>query len=52
MYFCRECKKYFDSPLRCVERHGLDFPPYEVFYACPICYGNDYIQKNEEDNEA
>lgn len=39
-YICLDCNKTFSSPKRYVETHGLDTPPYEVFYGCPYCDGN------------
>ncbi len=37
---CADCECVFESPVPVVERHGLDTPPYEVYDACPLCYGS------------
>ena len=41
MLICLEChKKFYEDELECyMEKHGLDSPPYEKFYACPYCAG-------------
>lgn len=39
MFVCGDCGAVFDAPLRTVERHGLDTPPYEALEVCPSCYG-------------
>lgn len=39
MYICLECGKLFEFPQNIVERHGLDFPPYERKEGCPFCGG-------------
>ena len=39
MYECRECRYQFEKPKKYVEKHGLDTPPFEVWYGCPICAG-------------
>ena len=41
MLICFEChKKFYEDELECyIEKHGLDSPPYEKFYACPYCAG-------------
>jgi len=41
-YVCVECGCQFDQPKRCVEKHGLDTPPYEIYDCCPEC-GGTYI---------
>ncbi len=43
MYVCLDCGKLFDSPKKIIEKHGLDSPPYEEFYACPKC-GGAYVE--------
>ena len=35
-----ECGRIFDEPRCYVETHGLDTPPYEVYYGCPKCAGS------------
>lgn len=39
MFVCGDCGAAFEKPLRSVERHGLDTPPYEELDVCPSCYG-------------
>ena len=45
-YICLDCDGLFTEPRKCVETHGLDTPPYEVFYICPYC-GGDYAEAHE-----
>lgn len=47
-YICLDCDRTFDEPRRYVETHGLNTPPYEVFYICPYC-GGDYVEAHECD---
>lgn len=47
-YICFDCGRIFTEPLRHVEAHGLDTPPYETFYGCPYC-GGDYAKTYECD---
>jgi hypothetical protein len=46
MYLCRHCGNVFEEPGRYTETHGLDYPPYEEYYGCPIC-GGAYIKTME-----
>ena len=39
MFVCLDCGCVFDEPERYVDTHGLDSPPYEVWYGCPYCGG-------------
>lgn len=39
MFVCIECGCLFGEPKRHIERHGLDTPPYEEWYGCPLCNG-------------
>ena len=39
MFVCIECSHIFETPKKYTERHGLDYGPFEVFYACPECGG-------------
>lgn len=43
MYLCLDCGRLFEEPKRCVETHGLDTPPYEVWDGCPYCSGG-YVE--------
>lgn len=38
---CLECDEIFheDELKKYVEKHGLDSPPYEEYWACPYCAG-------------
>lgn len=44
MYICLDCEEIFDDPKYCVEKHGLDSPPYETWNGCPHCGGWDYVE--------
>lgn len=39
MLICLECGHIFSEPERYVDTHGLDCPPYEIWYGCPSCGG-------------
>ena len=41
-YICLDCEAIFEEPRECTETHGLDSPPYEVYYVCPNC-GGDFV---------
>lgn len=43
MYVCLDCGELFEYPMKIVEKHGLDSPPYEEFYGCPEC-GGTYVE--------
>ena len=43
MYICLDCEELFDEPKSWEERHGLDYPPYEVWHGCPFCGGGCII---------
>ena len=43
MYLCVECGKLFEEPIRHVETHGLECPPYESWDGCPHC-GGGYVK--------
>ena len=49
MLICLDCRRLFEEPKQCVETHGLDTPPYEVFYVCPYC-GGDFIEARKCDS--
>lgn len=40
IFICSECGAIFEKPKIYTETHGLDSPPYETFYGCPICGGS------------
>lgn len=42
MYYCQDCKKYFERARRLTECHGLDCPPFERYYVCPFCLGHNF----------
>lgn len=39
MFVCLECEHIFEVPKKYIEHHGLDYGPFEEFYACPKCGG-------------
>ena len=41
MLICVECEVLFEQAKRFYERHGLDTPPYEELYVCPVCGGTN-----------
>lgn len=46
MYICLECHEIFEYPLKIIEKHNLETPPYETQYVSPCCY-DDYIEVPE-----
>ena len=40
MYICLDCGNIFENTRKYVETHGLDSPPYEELYGCPLCGGS------------
>lgn len=40
MYICLECQHVFENPVRYIEKHCLDSPPYEEWDGCPLCGGS------------
>lgn len=50
MYECVDCGYIFEEDDRVLytERHGLDSPPYEQWWGCPMCAGA--FREYEEDN--
>lgn len=56
MYKCLDCDCIFENPKKFIERHGLDTPPYEEFFGCPVCGGSfeeydEYEESEDEDEE-
>lgn len=45
MYYCNNCKKEFEEPIKKYERHGLSSPPYEAFYLCPFCSSTNFKER-------
>ena len=43
-FFCKRCRRYFDTPKFYDEKHGLDNPPYERLAVCPKCNGDDFLK--------
>lgn len=41
MYSCNDCHSLFVNPIKITDTHGLDCPPYEVHWACPMCHSFD-----------
>ena len=39
MFRCADCGEMFEIPKKYTETHGLETPPYEIFYGCPRCAG-------------
>lgn len=48
MYVCLDCGKLFAEPELIVEKHGLDYPPYDEYFGCPEC-GGAYAEAPECD---
>ena len=46
MFICLDCGKLFEEPKRYIERHGLDYAPYEAWKGCPEC-GGAYVETFE-----
>ena len=54
MYYCNDCKKWFNEPETYTETVGeyWGFPAEEEFACCPHCNSWDFISKEEyEENE-
>ena len=51
MYYCEECKRWFDTPSSYQECVGEFWgaPAYEYFDMCPYCH-SDYILTEEDYN--
>ena len=39
MFICLDCQHIFEDPVCYTNTHGLDTPPYEIYYGCPKCGG-------------
>ena len=39
MWVCLECGEIFEEPRLYIDTHGLDTPPYEERWGCPVCGG-------------
>lgn len=48
MYICLGCHLLFNAPRQYTEQHGLESPPYEVYYGCPKC-GEPYVEAHRCD---
>lgn len=50
MYFCNDCKEYFETPNRKLELMGeyCGQPAYDDFPSCPNC-GSDFIEDGIEE---
>lgn len=40
MFRCVDCRRKFEHPDVRIEKHGLDYPPYEEWNCCPYCGGD------------
>ena len=45
MYYCKECGREFEAPLRTYEMHGQSYTPYETLYICPFCRSIEFSKK-------
>ncbi len=43
-FFCRKCKRVFETPRFYEEKHGLDHPPYERIGVCWVCGSDDFLE--------
>ena len=41
MYQCYNCDATFEKPIKIINYHGLDEPPYEILMGCPACNSDD-----------
>ena len=48
MFVCTECGFLFEEPEYWIERHGLDYGPYEQWSGCPQCKGS-YVEAHRCD---
>ncbi len=48
MFVCEECGHIFEDTKHYVEKHNLDYGPYEEWDGCPICSGN-YVEAHKCD---
>lgn len=48
MYKCLNCGAVFEEPAVTYETHGLDRPPYEKVYVCPVCRDN-YMEEVDDE---
>lgn len=53
MYQCYNCDATFEKPIKIINCHGLDEPPYEMLMGCPACNSDDIelIDDEEEGDE-
>ncbi len=42
MYSCLECGYEFKNPIKSIEKHNLQTPPYESIYVCPRCKSTSF----------
>ena len=50
MYQCYNCDATFEKPIKIINHHGLDEPPYEVLMGCPAC-GSDDLELIDDEEE-
>lgn len=43
-FICCDCQAVVHEPVKVVERHGLDTPPFEHYGACPLCHGSCLVE--------
>ena len=41
-FLCDKCGAIFTEPFEYKETHGLDTPPFEMFFVCPVCGHSNY----------
>lgn len=41
MWRCVDCETEFAEPAMDREKHGWDYPPYEMWLCCPVCGSTD-----------
>lgn len=52
MYQCYNCDATFEKPIKIINYHGLDEPPYEILMGCPVCNSDDIeLIDDEEEGE-
>lgn len=49
-YKCNNCGATFARPMRVIETHGLDTPPYERIKVCPCCQIPDFDEIEEDED--
>ena len=45
MFYCKNCGYEFEKPLKLLETHNLDAPPFESLSVCPMCKNTNIAEK-------